>query len=338
MTAPRSRLTEMLGGYRRTAAVYLAAALGIPDLLIDGPRSGLELASLTGVGEERLRQVLRALTALGILGQDPGGRFFLTETGDLLRTDHPESLYGQAIYFGGLSYRAYGGLHESLTGGGVAFDHVFGIGYYEHLDRHPELAGHYHKMIALAPGMAQLIDGLFDFRPYRTIVDVGGGNGSLLTEILTLSPAARGIVFDLPLAADAGRKTVADRGMGDRCDVVSGDFRIAVPPGGDVYLLSRVLANWSDENAVKILSNCRDAMGNDATLLVFELLMPERVAEGAFAVDGDLNALAHFGGAVRTRSRFERLLAEGGFHLAEVREVLPGAHWSLLRCVPEAVR
>ncbi|MFF5209076.1 methyltransferase [Streptosporangium sp. NPDC000396] len=333
--SPRARLAEMLGGYRRTALVHLAAELGVPDLLAGGPRSGAELSASTGVRHDRLHQVLRALASLGILGQDTDGRFFLTETGDLLRGDHPETLRGQAVYFGGLSYRAYSGLYDSLVSGGIAFDHVFGTSYYDHLDRHPDLAGHYHRMIALAPGAAQLIQGLFDFTSCRTVVDVGGGNGSLLAEILSLSPATRGIVFDLPLSAEAGRETLADRRIGDRCEVVSGDFRVSVPPGGDVYILSRVLANWPDETAVKILSNCRHAMGAGSTLLVFELLMPERVEDGAFAVDGDINALAHFGGAVRTRAQFERLLTESGFHLDEVREVVPGTHWSLLRCAPE---
>ncbi|MBG0833229.1 methyltransferase [Planomonospora sp. ID67723] len=338
MTAPRTRLAEMLGGYRRTALVHLATRLSLPDLLAGGPRTGTDLAALTGVREDRLHQVLRALTALGLLCQDDEERFALTEVGELLRTDHPETFHGQAVYFGGLSYRAYAGLPESLADGGIAFDHVFGTDYYDHLDRHPDLAEHYHKMIALAPGAAELIGGLFDFTPHRTIVDVGGGNGSLLAEILSLSPASRGVVFDLPLSAAAGEETLVGRGIGDRCEVVSGDFRVSVPPGGDVYILSRVLANWPDETAVKILSNCRDAMGSDSTLLVFELLMPERVREATFAVDGDINALAHFGGAVRTRPQFERLLAESGFRLDEVREVVEGTHWSLLRCTPEAAR
>lgn len=337
---PRARLAEMLGGYRRTALVYTATRLGLPDLLAAGPRSGADLAARTGVRGDRLHQILRALTALGVLRQDADGRFALTEVGDLLRTGHPESMHGQALYFGDLSYRAYSGLHSSLTSGGVAFDHVFGTDYYDHLDRHPDLAEHYHRMIALAPGAAQLIDGLFDFRSRRTVVDVGGGNGSLLAEILSLSPETRGIVFDLPLSAEAGQRTLAAHGLGDRCTVVSGDFRVWVPPGGDVYILSRVLANWPDETAVKILSNCRHAMEatTGATLLIFELLMPERVDEGAFAVDGDLNALAHFGGAVRTRAQFERLLAGSGFRLGQVQEVVPGTHWSLLRATPEVTR
>jgi SAM-dependent methyltransferase len=335
MTTPRERLGELLGGYRRTALVYLAAELELAEHLTDGPKSSAELAEAVGAQPDQLHQVLRALAGIGVLTQGNDERFALTEVGELLRDDHPGSMRGSAVYFGALSYRAYAGLLDSVRSGGIAFDRVFGTSYYEHLDRNPRLAGYYHRMIALPRGTGKVLAGLYDLTPHRTIVDVGGGNGSLLAELLSLHPHAKGVVYELGLSAPSAEAVLAEWDLGDRCTFVPGDFRESVPPGGDVYLLSRVLANWPDGDAVRILGNCRAAMLPGARLLIFEMVMPAPVTEGTFTVEGDLNALAHFGGAVRTRREFESILTAAGFRLAELKPVSPGVPWSLLECVAE---
>ncbi len=336
MTA-RQRLTELLGGYRRTALVHLAAELGIADALADEPKSSSDLAGIVGAQGTQLHQVLRALAGIGVLSQDEDDRFALTEIGELLRADHPQSMRGSAIYFGALSYRAYLGLLDSVRSGRTAFDTVFGVDYYAYLDRDSRLATYYHQMIALPRGTARLIGSLFDLTPYHTIVDVGGGNGSLLAELLSVTPHAKGMVYELALSEPSALEVLAEWDLGDRCQFAAGDFRVHVPPGGDVYLLSRVLANWPDGDATAILANCRAAMGPDARLLIFEMVMPSPVTDGTFTVEGDLNALAHFGGAVRTRDEFERILGAAGFRLAQVKPVSPGVDWSLLVCEPEVV-
>lgn len=332
-----ARMNELLSGYRRTALVHLAARLGLADHLGDAPRTSADVAERIGAQPERLHQVLRALVGIGVLRDDGDGRFTLSEVGELLRADHPGSKLGAALYFGGLSYRAYEGLADSIGTGGIAFDLMFGMPYYEYLDRNPELAEHYHQLIALAPGVGQAIGGLFDFTPYRTIVDVGGGSGSMLAEILEANPHASGVLYDVEVSAPLAAELVAERGLAGRMTVSSGDFRVSVPGGGDVYLLSRVLANWPDDTAAKILSNCRQAMGRRGRLLVFELVMPEQVDEGSFTVEGDMNALAHLGGSVRTWQQFGDLFERAGFRLARVRRFSPEAHWSLLEATPERV-
>jgi SAM-dependent methyltransferase len=328
----RQRLSELLGGYRRTALVHLAAELRIADHLAAGPVTSAELAETTGAQPEALHQVLRALAGIGVLRHDSDGRFALTETGELLRTEAPGSMHGAAVYFGSLSYRAYTGLLDAVRDGGIAFDRVFGTDYYGHLDRHPTLAGYYHQMIALPRGTAAVLAGLFDFTAYHTIVDVGGGNGSLLAELISLLPHAKGVVYELPLSAPSVADVLAEWELGDRCMFVPGDFRQSVPPDGDVYLLSRVLANWPDAEAVRILANCRAAMLPGARLVIFEMVMPTPVTEGTFTVEGDINALAHFGGAVRSREEFERVLTSAGFSLRSLTPVGPGIPWSLLEC------
>lgn len=334
--APGERLNELLGGYRRTALVHLAARLALADHLAAGPRTSAELAEVLGARPEQLHQIARALVGIGVLRNDADA-FALTDVGELLRSDHPQSRRGAAIYFGGTSYRAYSGLPDAISTGGIAFDLVFGMPYYNYLDDNPELAEYYHQLIAL-PGVGHAIRGLFDFAPYHTLVDVGGGSGSLLAEILTLTPDLNGILYDLAVSAPMARELLAERGVADRCVVDSGDFRVSVPAGGDVYLLCRVLANWPHDVAVKILSNCRQVMPPGSRLLVFEMVMPELATEGTFTVEGDMNALAHLGGAVRTWEQFGKLFEDSGFRLERVRRVSPDAHWTLLEATPERAR
>lgn len=328
----RDRLVELIGGYRPTALVHAAADLGLADRLADGPAGTAALAELLDLHEPTLGPLLRALAGLGILYQDDQGRYGLTGTGELLRRDHPHSLHSAAVYFGGMSYRAYAGLGRAARTGDVAFDSEFGTDYYDHLRRHPDLAEHYHRMIALPEGAGEVIARLYDFGGARSIVDVGGGNGSLLAQVLRLAPDAKGLVLDMALCEPMARETFSAQGLADRGRFTAGDFRTAVPAGGDVYLLSRVLANWPAPTATRVLANCRAAMDRDARLLIFEMVMPERAEEGTFAVEGDVNALAHFGGGVRTRREFEDLVGSAGMVLERVRRVDPAAHWSLLEC------
>ncbi|MCP2168577.1 acetylserotonin O-methyltransferase [Goodfellowiella coeruleoviolacea] len=325
----RQRVSQLIEGYRRSALVHTAAQLGIAAHLATGRRGAAELARLTDTHQGPLTQVLRALVGLGVLDQDEDDRFGLTEAGAFLDPAHPQSLHGPAIYFGGLSYQAYAGLTASLRDGGIAFDHVFGMPYYEYLDRDPVLAEHYHRMIALGHGTGALIASLFDFGAARSVVDVGGGNGSLLAEILTHAPHASGVLVELPLTEPSALETLGRVPGGDRCRFVPGDFREHVPEGGDVYLLSRVLANWPDPVAARILANCRAALGGTGTLLVFEMMAPDRVEAGMSVVEGDMNALAHLGGAVRTHTQFRDLLAGAGLRLDRVHRV-PGTFWTLL--------
>jgi hypothetical protein len=209
--------------------------------------------------------------------------------------------------------------------------------YYQHLDENPELAEYYHQLIAL-PGAGYAINNLFDFSRHHTLVDVGGGSGSLLAELLTLNPELRGILYDLAVSAPMAHELLAEREVADRCAVDSGDFRVSVPAGGDVYLLCRVLANWPHDVAVKILTNCREVMPPGSRLLVFEMVMPELASKGTFTVEGDLNALAHMGGAVRTWEQFGKLFEDAGLRLERVQRVHPDAHWTLLEATPERVR
>lgn len=236
--AAMASLRQMIDGYRRSALVHTAAELGLADRLGHGPLDLTELATGIGADPARLRQVLRALVAIGVLRQEAAGRFALTEIGQLLRTGHPRSMHDAAVYFGGLSYLAYAGLPASLSGGGIAFDEVFGTSYFKHLDGDQALAARYHRLVALPPGAGLLLASLFDFTGAGVIVDVGGGTGSVLAEILTVATQADGVLYELPLSRPAAAATFAASPAAARCTFEPGDFLTAVPGGGDVYLLS----------------------------------------------------------------------------------------------------
>ncbi len=332
-TDHRQRVSDMIEGYRRSAVVHAAAQLGVPAHLAGTRRGADELSLLTGARTVPLTQLLRAMVGFELLDQDSDDRFGLTAAGEYLDPAHPLSLHGHAVYFGGPSYLAYSGLTAALRDGGIAFDHVFGEPYYAHLDKDPVLAEHYHRMIALPAGSAALIGSLVNLTGVREIVDVGGGNGSMLAELMTLYPEARGTLFELPLTEPSAVATLATAAGGDRCRFLPGDFREEVPAGGDVYVLSRVLANWPDEVATRILANCAAVLGEHGRVLVFEMAAPDRIEAGMSVVEGDMNALAHLGGAVRTLGQFGALFDAAGLRLCAVRRV-PGTFWTLLEATP----
>jgi hypothetical protein len=173
---------------------------------------------------------------------------------------------------------------------------------------------------------------LHDFSDARTIADIGGGQGTSLAEILTTYTQAHGILQELPYVFAQGTPSLEHPTVAHRCRLVQGSFFDSVPAGGDVYILSRVLANWSDRRAEQILRNCREAMHAQARLLVFEMMMPERVTPGLFAPLGDVNAMVSFGGRVRTRGEFEAILNQTGFSITGAVPVRLGQYsgWTLL--------
>jgi SAM-dependent methyltransferase len=169
--------------------------------------------------------------------------------------------------------------------------------------------------------MAVAVAATYDFSPFRTVVDVGGGNGALLIVILNANPKLNGVVFDMPGAAERATKNIADSRLADRCKAVGGDFFEKVPSGGDAYLLKHVIHDWDDERAVKILESCRRAMPPSGKLLIVEGVYPERIdqsldARGAAA--NDVNMLVNTGGRQRSETEFRALYEAAGFALTRI--------------------
>jgi hypothetical protein len=320
--APAVTLLQMLRGYWVSQAIFAAAQLGIADLLEDGPRSCAELAVHTGVPARSLQRLLRALAGIGVFAEVEGETYGLTPLASCLRTDAPGSLRASGIVTGELLYPAWGDLLQSLRTGEPTCEHVFGAGFFAHLTAHPEVGARFQDMMAdqkLTTNAA--VPAAYDFSGCGTIVDVGGGNGSLIASILAASPASRGILFELPHVLDQARRQLLGAGVVERCEVVGGDFFASVPAGGDAYLLRSILHDYGDERAARILRSCRAAMPMGGRLLVIEQVVPDVGEPGDWMTKFmDLQMLILLGGQERTEAEFRELFVAAGFRL---RRVIP---------------
>ena len=326
------RLERLLGGFAMTHSIYAAAKLGIADLLDTGPRTAEELAGLAGVHAPSLHRLLRALASVGVFTETAPATFALTPTAERLRTGAPESLRAWAIVTGEIVARSFGELMHSLHTGQPAFESVFGMPIFEYLAGHPETAAAFdgHQAQggrALHAAVARSLD----FDANETIIDLGGGNGSLAAAILERHPELHAAIFDLPHLIGRAQAT-ADAALNTRCEFIAGSFFDNVPPGADAYLLSRVLHDWDDHQAAAILANCRRAMRTDARLLVIERIVPpgDQPHESKFM---DLNMLVIAGGRERTEPEYRALLERTGFQLDRVIDT--GTAVSVLEATPQ---
>ena len=313
--ASASEQLRRLGiGFQVSQAIHVAAMLGVGDLLADGPRTSEELAAASGAHEDSLYRLLRALATLGVLHEDPGRRFSLTPLGEPLRTDVEGSMAGWAKYMGRpYFWQAWTALEHSVRTGENAFRSVHGTDVWTYRSQHPDESELFDGAMASLTGAANrsILDA-FDFSPYETIADIGGGNGTLLAALLAAYPSLRGVLFDQPHVVEGAAAVLGE--LAERCEVVGGSFFDSVPPGADAYLLKWIVHDWEDPEATAILRTCRAAMDGTSTLLLIERIVgpPNEDPSTAFT---DLNMLVAAGGRERTLDEFDRLLAGAGLHL-----------------------
>jgi hypothetical protein len=317
----RPVLKNLIEGYRASALVYVAAKLGLADLLAAAPRPSAEIAGLLSADADAMQRLLRGLCVIGVCEELPDGRCGLTPAGVWLRSDTPGSLHGLAILVGEEWAPAWQGLVHSVMTGEVAFDHVFGVTSWQHRQEHPELDTYFNELMQQASAaVLRAVLAAYDFSPFQTIADLGGGDGTLLTAILQANPKATGILFDLPhVVADAAARLQA-AGVADRCRIVPGSIFDAanLPTGADLYLLKSVLHDWHDAQCLEILRNCRQAAPPGSTLLIAERLLPQRALDESSTIMIDLQMLASTGGRERSRDDFAKLLKEAGFALSRI--------------------
>jgi hypothetical protein len=332
--AARERLDQHLNAGIPRHLVFVAAKLGLAELLADGPRSSEDLAAALGAHPDTLRRVLRGTVSIGLLTEDDG-RFGLDEMGRLLRGDAPEPLAGRVIKSVELGM-AWGGLLNAVVTGEPPFEHVFGEGPFPHFARDPAVAA---LGARLNPGtsweVAQAIAAAYDFGSFEAVIDVGGGDGIVLAAILQRYPHLRGAVLDQPHVMEDARQVAARYGVDGRTRLVAGDFFEAVPPG-DVYVLKTILHDWDDARAARILQRCREAMSPRGRVLVVEGLLPERAVQGENRFLGDVMMLVETGGRERTEREYRALFAAAGLALSEIRPLHAGhyAGRSLIEGVP----
>jgi hypothetical protein len=247
--------------------------------------------------------------------EEEDGRFALTPMAAALGRE-AGPLWLQVLVLGhDTSWRAAGGLLHTVRTGEPAFTHVHGVDFFAYYRQHPDEGARFDQLMAAATApQARAVAAAYDFAPFGTIVDVGGGQGALLLAILATSPRPRGIVFDQPVVAEGARQVIAAAGLADRCEAVGGDFFAGVPAGGDVYLLKYILHDWDDARCVAILRHCRRAMRDDGRLLVVEQLIPPGNAP-SFAKTIDISMLINLTGRERPEAEYKTLLAAAGFRL-----------------------
>jgi hypothetical protein len=308
-------------------AIYAAAKLRIPDLLASGPKTVEELASDCGAHAPALERLLRALATLEMFAPAPDGRFHNTPLTEMLCSDHPQRLRDGALLLPApFLWRPLGDLYESVRTGEPAFQRVFGQRFFEYLATHPGDAAVFNA--AMTQGIAWSTPALlaaYDFSRFERLVDVGGGEGALLRDILAATPRLRGLLFDLP-AVVAGAGGILAGEIAARCEIVGGDFFDSVPEGADAYLLKGVIHDWPDDDAARILRNTRRAIPAGGTLLVVEPIDSGARPAGL----SDLLMLA-IGGRDRSETEFRALLAAAGF---ELTRLIPTEASSVIECHP----
>jgi hypothetical protein len=317
-------LRRLANGFQVSQAIHVAATLGIADLLAGGPRTSDELASETGTHADSLYRLLRALATVGVLQEEPGKSFALTELGQGLRTDVEGSLAGWARFMGRRYFwEAWTRLEHSVRTGENAFRAVHGTDVWSYRADRPEESAIFDGAMAALTGTAnRAVLEAYDFSRFGTLADIGGGNGTLLASILAEHPGMRGILFDQPHVVARAAGVLA--AVADRCTIVGGSFFESVPAGADAYVLKMIIHDWEDPEATAILRNCRAAMGGGTILVIERIVGPPN--EDPATAFSDLNMLVGPGGRERTREEFDRLFARADLTLTRSTPTGAGHH------------
>jgi len=321
------RLLRMVYGSQIAQVIYVAAKLGIPDLLAAAARTTGELAAATKIEEATLRRLLRGLTALGICSEMQPERFILTEPGQFLRSNHPRSLHARVLFNTEVLSPIWARLLDTARTGTSGALSALGIPFYEYLQQRPETGALFDRTMADAIRYrVQAALDAYDFSSFSKVVDVGGGNGAFIVEVLKRWTRIEGVVFDLPGVAARTRLGLAAMPESARCTVEAGNALERVTKGADCYVLSNLLVSMADDQATKILRNCRRAMKRDGKIIIVEWIMPtgaEQLEDFTRwdTVSMDLNMLAIHGAGgwrVRTRDEFEKIIEASGLVLRQV--------------------
>jgi hypothetical protein len=265
----------MITGYWISQAIYAAAQFGIADHLKDGPKTVTELATATSTNPDALYRLLRALASVGIFAEGDSRRFSLTPLAEPLRSDIAGSKRALALMSGDEQFRAWAEIDYSLRTGKVAFDKVFGKPVFDYLGEHPDKARIFDAaMVGIHGRESNAILNAYDFSLFGVVADIGGGNGSQITEILKKHGRIKGILFDLPHVIERAQQRIQASGLLDRCKLVAGSFFDAVPEGADAYVMRHIIHDWDEEKCLTILRNCHRAMRPAGKLLVIESVIP----------------------------------------------------------------
>lgn len=316
---PPMAMLQMIYGTWVSQAIYVVAKLGIADLLKDGPKSSQELAETTGVDARSLYRILRALASFDVFKESEDGHFDLTPLSACLQTEVSGSMRYAAIMFGEDFHRqSWSNILQSVKTGKTAFGQVFGMDVFDYFTQNPEAGQIFDRAMTNLSGMLTVnIAAHYDFSSIRKIVDVAGGQGTLISHILKANPTMQGVLFDLPQTIERAKPFIEAQGVSDRCELVSGNFFESVPTGGDAYIMKHIIHDWDDEKAIAILKNCHQAMGENGKLLLVEIVIKPG-NQTSLAKLSDLEMLVIAGGCERTEAEYRALFEASGFRLSNI--------------------
>ncbi len=316
---PEAVLTQMITGSLGSQAVYVAAQLGIADLLANGPRNVDELAKDANADSSSLYRVLRALASFGVFQELENQVFALTPTGELLRSDSPRSLRDLAIFMGeDWHWRVWGRTLYSVRTGKAAWGEVHGQEVFPYFASNPEAAKIFDRAMTSLSNLAikAVVEG-YDFSDIETLVDVAGGHGRLLTAILDEHTSMHGVLFDQPHVLDGAKDNEHVKALSERMRLVSGDFFESVPGGFDGYIMKHIIHDWDDERAVRILRNIRNVMREDGRVMLVEAVITTE-GQQDFGKLLDIEMLVSPGGKERTASEYKDLFARAGLKMTTI--------------------
>ncbi|ODN42498.1 methyltransferase [Piscirickettsia litoralis] len=299
--------------------VGVAAKLGIADMLKDQPLNINELASKVEADTQSLYRLMRPLVALGVFGESSDHKYELTPMSQFLLSDHKDSLrYISMLNAGHMGWKPQGALFDSVKSGKTAFDTIFQSGLYTHLHDNPDDEALFGKAMDNLTNI-DLNNIINNFNPsdVNTLVDIGSGEGGLIGGILEKNINIKGILADREEVLAVAKEKLTNRGLSERCQFIPTDFFKSVPSGGDVYLMRKVLHNWDDDKAVKILSNCRLQMHNKAKLLVIDVVVPTDDS-GIREKLRDVEMMIYLSGKQRTEKDFKDLFDKAGFDMTDI--------------------
>jgi len=316
---PHAQVIQMGAAAWISAVMYAAAKLGLADHLAAGPRSAVELAAATHTHAPSLHRLMRTLAGLGILTGRDQQRFGLTPLGEALKTGAPGAARATLIAFGGRAFwRSWEEILHSLETGETGFEKANGLAIFDYLAQHPEEASFFSEaMVGFHGAEPPAIAKAYDFSGVKTLVDVGGATGNMLAAILSQHTAPRGVLFDRPHVVRDAPALLKARGVEGRVTIEPGDFFERVPSGGDAYLLSHIIHDWTEQQCLTILGHCRQVLQPDGRLLIVETVLPEGDTPHQGKVQ-DMVMLVIPGGQERTEAEYAALLRKAGFRLSRV--------------------
>jgi hypothetical protein len=330
----RMLIKDILYGYYNTQCLYTVSKLRIAEHLKTGSKSITELASLEHCDENQLYRIMRFLSAKGLFDELNDQIFSLNEESNYLLSSTSGNLKNfidlHALYF----YQAATKIFESMSAKSTPFEIKFGKPAWKLFEERPDVGQIYNvAMQEVSEYYGKLAIKKYDFSLYKTIVDVGGGLGSFLVNILRSNASANGINFDLPSLQDDAERYFIQEGMSLRCQYIAGNFFETIPATGDLYIFKAIFHGKTDEQALRILHNTKRVLPTHAKLLLIERM----ITHDDNFIDGclnDINMLNITNGCVRTLEEYKELFKVSGFSISQIEPLEDALQMIELQNIP----